>query len=116
MKNKKGVIAWPLHPAMRKVKVEAGRVWEEFGQKCVITSGLEGEHGDGSLHPFGCALDFRTRFFKKGVPETVAKKLKKRLGPDYVVICHGKHHIHVGYNKILEIWNYEHMAQILQLL
>ena len=111
MKNKKGVVAYPLHPAMRKVKVEAGRVWEEYGQKCVITSGLEGEHGDGSLHPFGCALDFRTRFFKKGVPATIEKKMRKRLGPDYYVKYEKKRkHIHVGYNKILEIWKNEHMA------
>ena len=109
MKNKPGVIAWPLHPAMRKVRIEAGRIWQEFGKECVCTSGLEGDHGDGSLHPYGCALDFRTRYFKKGVAKTVAAKLKERLGPDYYVKCE-KDHIHVGYNKILEIWKNECMA------
>lgn len=91
---KTGVQLAGLQLPMRKVLKTAAELWAEHGQTIVVTSGLEGTHSPGSLHYYGYALDFRSRYFS---PETVAKlcdQLRSALGTDYLVLDE-KTHIHV---------------------
>jgi len=98
IETKPGVLLDGLHVSMRIVKVIVKQVYNEHGQEPVITSGLEGKHSVGSYHPFGMALDFRTRFFENDVEcNIVAQKIQERLGAYYTVIFEGDH-IHVQYN------------------
>ncbi len=63
MKIKDGVIMQGLQLEMRFILIEADKIWKELGEELVITSALDGTHSAGSLHYYGYALDFRTRYF-----------------------------------------------------
>jgi hypothetical protein len=101
MKIKDGVIMAGLHPIMRKVLQEADAIWKRYGQELVVTSGLEGEHSAGSLHYYGRALDFRSRYFKdEDERREVCNALAHALFLDnncYNVVYHDTH-IHVEYD------------------
>lgn len=98
MKIKEGVSLIGLKIQMRKVLMVADYLWKEQGQELVVTSGTDGTHSAGSLHYYGYALDFRTRYFGDIQKKTIAAALQKMLGPDYDVIEHSTH-IHVEYEK-----------------
>ncbi len=92
---KAGVRIKGLHSAM----VRALPIVEDvYGTvECVITSGADGKHMFGSLHPRGKALDFRTRNLPSGALGGVIDAIRQRLGPDYDVIKE-KDHLHVEYD------------------
>lgn len=73
------------------------RVYENHGKELVVTSGIDGTHGPGSMHPFAKALDFRTNFFAYREIGVVAKDLQNKLGPDYDVVVE-KDHLHIEYD------------------
>ena len=82
----------------------AEKLWKAYGEECVITSGDEivneqrrFVHSTGSLHYYGLALDFRTRYFKPGVIMKLARALRIEIGNDYDVVIE-KTHIHVEYD------------------
>lgn len=103
MKIKSGVIMQGLQLCMRPALVEAERIWKQFGQDegVTITSALDGEHSAGSLHYYGLAVDFRTRYWSPEVACKVYHQLKKRLreiSTHFDVIFH-KTHIHVEHDE-----------------
>ena len=100
MQIKEGVSLVGLKIEMRTVLIEADKLWKRYGQELVITCGPGGTHSPGSLHPYGYALDLRSRDFDSGTKGYVVETLRKELGDDYDVISHGTH-IHVEYDKIL---------------
>lgn len=97
MKIKLGVTIAGLDLRMRPVLIAAEKIWKDFGQELVITSGLDGEHSAGSLHYYGLAVDLRTRYFLGEDKMKVTKLLRKALGSGYVVLAESTH-IHVGYS------------------
>ena len=97
MQIKEGVILNGLQIEMRPVLIAAESIWKSFHQELVVTGGLDGEHSAGSLHYYGFALDFRTRYFSEEVVDKVAEDLRRQLGTDYDVIVH-RSHIHVEYD------------------
>jgi hypothetical protein len=110
MKVKRGVKIDGLRIQMRYVLLEAEKLWKEFGQECVITSGTESIapydnmreesnliHSPGSLHPFGYAVDLRSHYFSEVDKLRVVAKLQARLqmtSTQYQVILESTH-IHV---------------------
>jgi hypothetical protein len=80
----------------------AEKIWREHMQELVVTSGLEGTHSAGSLHYYGYALDFRTRYFTDYEKEVVQKELQKALSYDnsYRVILE-KTHMHVEWRGLI---------------
>ena len=58
---KEGVILY-VSPHIREMLDALVPIWEAFKIPFVITSGLEGIHGDPSLHYSGSAFDVRTIF------------------------------------------------------
>lgn len=88
---------------MRLVMIVVDDLWKTYGQEAVITAGTEAFDGNdfihsvGSYHPFGKALDFRTRYFSDSVVDKIAKQLRDLLGKDYDVVIH-KSHIHIEYD------------------
>ncbi len=97
MKIKDGANIHGLDIHMRPVLIEADRIWKNNGQEAVVTSGLDGVHSAGSLHYYGRAVDFRTRYFDELHKRKVAKLLREALGGSYDVIEHSTH-IHVEYD------------------
>ena len=107
MKTKKGVSLIGLNIKMKKVIVIVEYLWNLHNQEAVITAGTEAIdsnlnfiHSVRSLHPFGFALDFRTRYFDVLTQKEIRTKLQLLLGSDYDVILHYTH-IHVEYDKKL---------------
>ena len=98
MQLKSGVDIKGIHEAMRPVLKAADRIWKKHNQELVVTAGLDGTHSAGSLHPFGKALDFRTRYFSSSETTAVANELRTELGTAaYDVIVHSTH-IHVEFD------------------
>lgn len=83
-----------LQLGMRRVLVVAGEIYSSFGKPLVVTSGTDSEHSIGSLHYYGLALDFRTRFFSVEELSLVEERLNERLGERFRVVVE-KDHIHV---------------------
>lgn len=99
---KPGVSLIGLQPPMLMAQAEAREVYREHGYIFVITSGLEGKHGVGSLHFVGLALDYRVRsteeYWPGGIwniplPErrVMARELRDRLGAQYDVVLKPDH-------------------------
>jgi hypothetical protein len=102
---KKGVIInEKTHPMMFVAMFIVDTVLStNYGIKeCWITSGLDGKHGDDSLHPEGKALDFRTRNWPMGKKKNIVTEIKKALGSDFDVVfeSEGKpqEHAHIEYD------------------
>lgn len=68
-----------------------------LGYEAILTSGTEGEHGTGSLHPKGLATDWRTRHMRQDLKPQLVKWLKQNLGREYDVILE-KDHLHVEFD------------------
>lgn len=60
------------------------------GKECVLTSGDEGKHKTGSLHPPGEALDFRTRHLTPQERLDWKLRCQQKLGDQYDVILSKK--------------------------
>jgi len=100
MKVKAGVKLAGLKLEMRKVLYYADKIWENQDEELVVTSTTDGVHSAGSYHPYGYAVDLRTRYFTKGQLTYVAEKLQQALeaiSSKYVVVVEATH-IHVQYN------------------
>jgi len=76
----------PNQLVMRKVLIEADRIWKNHGKELVVTSGMDGTHSAGSYHYYGYALDFRSFYFKNDKEcEQVAQELRDVLGKAFYV-------------------------------
>jgi len=68
-------------------------VLNNYGSPLVLTSGLEGEHMEGSLHYEGKAVDVRTWHIEGREDEVVSKLIEKL--PDYFDVVLEPTHIHI---------------------
>jgi len=110
MKIKKGVSLQGLRLVMRPVLIEADLIWQKLGQELVITSCTEGEHSAHSLHYYGYALDFRTRYFTQDEKWEAYCNLVQALEYEgYDIFMHDTH-IHVEYDAIKEKQTYGQFA------
>ena len=98
MKLKEGVQLFGLKKVMRPVLMYCDELWKEHGKEFVVTETVGGLHSPGSLHPFGEAIDCRTRYFNPIQIDSIAKTLKKNLRPKgYDIVVHTTH-IHIEYD------------------
>lgn len=97
MKIKDGAILVGLDIKMRPALIAADKIWAVLGQELIVTAGLEGEHSAGSLHYYGLALDFRTRYFTDIEAQDAESRLRNSLGSDFDIIRHSTH-IHCEYD------------------
>ena len=100
MLYKDGVVHVGLNWRMRKVAKIVEEIWTLHGQDAVMTSGMDGKHSEGSWHYYGCASDFRTRYFSKEEAAAVATELSAALGNPYQVVLHPDSHIHVEFDPV----------------
>jgi hypothetical protein len=104
MKIKEGVKLQGLRLVMRPVLIAAEEAWQANGQELVVTSTTEGTHSAGSLHPYGYAVDFRTRYFSNAEKRNVVQLLHDKLvkyGGMYRIITHNTH-IHVEFRHAVK--------------
>jgi hypothetical protein len=102
MKIKKGASLQGLNPVMREVLVEADKIWESLGKELVVTSGTDGAHRAGSLHYYGYALDFRTRYFSERCRRIAYNRLCVKLDTEPFMVLLQPTHIHVQYTGELK--------------
>ncbi len=94
---KQGVKAKGLQPEILLAIQEAREVYRELGTDLVITSLLDGQHMEGSLHPKGLAVDLRTWHLSKTDRGIAAQRLRVALGPEYDVVLESDH-IHIEHD------------------
>ena len=95
MQIKEGVSLAGLNFNMRYALIQAEKVWRKHGKELVVTSGLDGSHSAGSLHYYGLALDFRTRYFSEQEVSLVFRDLHNALYKFGFTVLLEKTHIHV---------------------
>ena len=98
---KEGVIHLGRVPQMRAVDQHVDEVLAAHNELAVMTAGLDGKHSEWSLHKYGCASDYRTRYFSRDEAAEVASELSAVLKPidrRYQVVLHAGSHIHVEWD------------------
>ena len=66
------------------------------GYEAVVTSGVEGVHGTGSLHYLGLAVDYRVRHIPVARRVFIRDKIRAALGPEYdVILENNPDHLHI---------------------
>lgn len=87
-----------LRPEMMIAILVAQAAFAKAGVPAIITSAVDGRHGNGSHHYKGLALDFRTRHLPASVTaQQVAVEMRNNLGPEFQVIVEPTH-IHCEYD------------------
>ncbi len=106
---KAGVELDGLKPEMVPAVEAANEVAHQLtGEPTTITSGLDGEHKDGSLHPEGLAVDVRRvdrvvdQFGRVHFPDLAqaieqTNAIRAELGDDYDVILEATH-VHIEFD------------------
>lgn len=88
---KEGVLG-DLNPGIRRVKREIQKLYDKYNADLYITCKRDGNHGPGSCHPEGDAIDFK---YAPGPPSM--SEIKKAVPSDCDIVFH-KTHIHVEYD------------------
>ena len=101
MRTKKGVNLFGLQPVMRPILKEADKIWISHGRSegVTVVSTVDSVHSASSWHPYGYAVDLRTRYFDDEDKREVFALLKIAL-PRFDIILHSSH-IHVEINNEL---------------
>jgi hypothetical protein len=97
MKLKRGAVIAGLKLEMRKVLIAADEEFKRYGVEAVVTSGLDGCHSAGSYHPYGYAVDLRTRHVTEIVAKEIYDRLNARLPDPYDVVLESNH-IHIEFD------------------
>lgn len=92
---KVGVSLRGLHPVVRVVLkyVEKWHLESGFVDGCIVTATTDGEHGPGSWHYVGLAIDFRIRLLSAEEKQSLRVYLQAKL-PGFDIIFHPTH-LHV---------------------
>ena len=93
MQLKEGVSIAGLQPEIVLALIIAEAVFVESAQLLTVTSAVDGEHMEGSLHYVGAAVDLR--YPTEGAPSVVSK-LTTQLGDNYDVVPETTH-IHIEF-------------------
>lgn len=94
---KEGVRLSGIRPEMAIALQVAASAYAEMGHDAIVTSVCEGQHGRGSRHFSGCAIDLRTRHVDADVQMILAKKVGAALGDDFDVVLESTH-LHIEFD------------------
>lgn len=100
MRIKHGVKLGGITPEMAAIFCVVTETLREYGPT-TLTSALDGEHSDGSLHYRGRALDFRSKHIAPHSKDLALAALRRNLGPEFDVLLEGR-----GTDN--EHWHIEH--------
>jgi hypothetical protein len=88
---KEGVSLVGINPALVIGAIVVADVYAELDADCVITSAVDGQHSETSLHYAGQAFDFRTRTLTPEQQQDLIVVLKERLTQDFDVVLESDH-------------------------
>jgi uncharacterized protein YcbK (DUF882 family) len=87
-----------MTPQILLADIIVSGIYKSHGYDCVITSGCDGDHMNGSLHYNGNAHDYRiSNIDISNIGEIMLKEIREALGNEYDVILE-KNHFHVEYD------------------
>ena len=93
---KVGVSLNGLHPIMRVVLKYVERYfWQVAGTDSIITSTTDGEHGPGSWHYVGLAIDFRRRHVSAEQFDAIIRLIRAKLNHYGFEVIVKPTHIHI---------------------
>lgn len=90
-----------IQPEMSSVFPVIDSTYAQMGYEAILTSGTDGVHGPGSLHPKGLATDWRTRHMRENLLPILVSSLKQNLGGDrreYDVVLEDDH-LHIEFDE-----------------
>lgn len=94
---KPGVV-WNPSAELARADSIAQSIYAALGVPYIVTSGTDGKHNPGSLHPFGDAMDLRRWDLDAiGKTATAVSQLRGALGPNFDVVLESNH-IHVEFD------------------
>lgn len=74
-------------------------VFVAMGYEAILTSGTEGVHKQGSLHPKGLATDWRSRHVREDLKQLLLAKLQKALQKQFQVFLEkDPEHFHIEFD------------------
>lgn len=92
----------PATEEMRYASQVIAGVWQRYGYTATLTSGLDGEHKEDSLHYSGMATDWRTKDLPATKKSQMIAEVKNILGIHYDVLFEyagtPNEHMHVEYD------------------
>lgn len=98
---KPGVIL-PTTPEMQYAEQIVKSVWTRYGYTATITSGIDGEHKEDSLHYSGLAEDFRTKDLPRDIVRLMVNETQAQLGNRYQVFLEyfgqANEHMHIEFD------------------
>lgn len=93
---KSGVNITGLRPEIVLAASIIQNIFRSYGAEFVITSALDGDHMNGSLHYSGAAIDIRTRHLSKFTQDKIFSQISEALGPQFDAI-HESNHFHIEF-------------------
>lgn len=96
IKLKEDVKIGGIRPEILFVNQVAAPIFAKYGSDLVITSYVDGKHGQFSRHYIGCAVDYRIWYLAVDHRPKVVSELQEALGSDFYVRLESDH-IHVSY-------------------
>ena len=98
MKFKKGVKINGILPELAFVQPLIKEIAEKYSTDYTITSGVDGKHMTGSLHPLGGAIDIRTRdLYYPWQKQQMAAALRSCLTDEFDIV-EEEDHIHIEFD------------------
>lgn len=92
----------PSTPEMDYAKRIVATVWGNHDRTATITSGIDGEHREDSLHYSGLALDFRTKDLPANLKLIMVSEVSDMLGSQYDVMLEyvgsPNEHLHIEFD------------------
>lgn len=88
-----------IQPEMSAAFPMIESVFVGMGYEAILTSGTEGEHKIGSLHPKGLATDWRSRHIREDLKQVVLVRLQKALQKQFQVLLEkNPEHFHIEFD------------------
>ncbi len=98
MKSRPGVVLEGLHSQLWYALGFADAVHQQLaGSELVVTSGLDGQHMENSLHYVGLAADVRTRDTPENLVRAMRHFLREHLTPRGFQVIYEGAHMHIQF-------------------
>ena len=93
---KKGVSVNGIKGEIVIALIICSNIFHKYGMDMIVTSCTDGNHGRGSLHYVGYAVDLRIRHLSKSQLDLILRDIKEALTIEYDIVLEPTH-IHIEY-------------------
>lgn len=90
-----------IKPELVLTLMLVNQVFLKYNLHMIITSMLDGQHSDGSLHPYGFAVDIRSRNISRDFIQKIVRDLKEMFDEQLDIVLESDH-FHIEFDPHLE--------------